>query len=79
MGRTVEHFVMNHLAETALAQGHKTLLGEFLPTAKNAPVKTLLPDFGFRNEDKMGARWILPLTSFTPLATQVRPQRTQTT
>lgn len=77
MGRTVEHFVMNHIAAAARGLGYATLLGEYLPTAKNVPVKSLLPDFGFTSNDGAGPRWTLPLTTFAPLATQVCLQGTQ--
>ncbi len=71
MGRTLEHFVMNHIAALARKSGYSRVLGEYLPTPKNIPVQTLLPDFGFK-PDEFSKLWILPLTSFTELTTQIR-------
>jgi predicted enzyme involved in methoxymalonyl-ACP biosynthesis len=76
MGRTVEHLVMNHLAERANAAGYARLLGEYLPTPKNTPVKSLLPDFGFGFDTPTAGRgesWhSLSLTSAPVQSTQVR-------
>ncbi|QIF01877.1 HAD-IIIC family phosphatase [Roseimicrobium sp. ORNL1] len=74
MGRTVEHLVMNHLAERATAAGYLRLLGEYLPTPKNTPVKALLPGFGFDSSAAgRGESWhSLSLTSAPVQSTQVR-------
>lgn len=73
MGRTVEHFVLNHLAQSARGMGFDKLLAEYRPTAKSTPVKTLLPDFGFRSADADSpeANWWLELDDFSPLPSQV--------
>ena len=73
MGRTLEHLVMNQLVERARLAGYERLLGEYLPTAKNVPVKSLLTDFGFAapTENKEKA-YVLSLTSFDAVATQVK-------
>lgn len=73
MGRTVEHFVLNHLAQTAQRMGFEELVAEYLPTAKNSPVKRLLPDCGFQPTaaDGSDAAWRLRLADFSPLPTQV--------
>lgn len=75
MGRTVEHFVMNRIAERARQAGYGRVLGEYLPTPKNVPVKTLLPDFGFKPDDSPG-RWTLALSSFAGLESTVCPHGT---
>lgn len=49
MGRTVEHFTLNHLAVLAKGKNYSRILAEYLPTPKNTPVSTLLPDLGFSN------------------------------
>lgn len=72
MGRTVEHFVMNRIGERARQAGYERVTGEYLPTPKNVPVKTLLPDFGFKPDDSPGC-WILALSSFAGLDTKVCP------
>jgi FkbH-like protein len=77
MGRTVEHFVMNHIAAMARRAGYEQLLGEYLPTPKNAPVQTLLADFGFK-ADQTTNHWTLLLTFLKDMATKVQPPlRTQ--
>lgn len=73
MGRTVEHFVMNHLARSARALGHEELLADYLPTAKNTPVKDLLSDFGFARVEGGETGWRLDLASFGEKETQVAP------
>ena len=72
MGRTLEHFVMNHLAAMARTSGYLFLLAEYLPTPKNVPVQTLLPNFGFTQTND-GGSWKLPLTINSELLTKVRP------
>ena len=62
---------MNHLVATARALGYTELLGEYLPTAKNAPVKTLLEDFGFVHDGDGGPGWSRSVTNYAPQATQV--------
>jgi FkbH-like protein len=69
MGRTVEHFTLNHLAAAAFAGGYRCLRAEYLPTPKNTPVKSLLPDLTFLHA---GTAWKLALDVFTPLVCQVK-------
>jgi FkbH-like protein len=71
MGRTVEHFTLNHVAGAARKLGYTSLLGEYLPTAKNVPVKTLLPDLGFASSEGSETRWELDLATFPGAHTQV--------
>ncbi len=75
MGRTVEHFVMNQIAAKARQASYERVLGEYLPTPKNVPVQTLLPDFGFLKNNDTGL-CSLPLTIITELLTNVSPLRT---
>lgn len=72
MGRTVEHFVMNHLVRVARQAGYERLLGEYLPTSKNAPVKDLLPSLGFKESAPgRGFFFELALKDFFDLPTEV--------
>jgi FkbH-like protein len=71
MGRTVEHFAFNHLASAARALGYDTLRAEHVPSAKNAPVKNLLPGLGFLQDARSDTFWLLALNSFTGLPSQV--------
>lgn len=69
MSRTVEHFTLNHLANAAQTAGYAKLRAEYLPTPKNTPVKSLLPDFGFT---AAGDVWEFSLAEFAPKETLVR-------
>ena len=71
MGRTVEHWVMNHIAHAAASLGYEALVAEFLPTAKNAPVKDLLPGFGFERVAGSESLWRQELARFEKKHTQV--------
>jgi predicted enzyme involved in methoxymalonyl-ACP biosynthesis len=75
MGRTVEHFTLNHLVNAARNAGFTKLVGEYLPTPKNVPVKTLLPEFGFVPEPESGVRWVLDLRTFNGVPSQVTSER----
>lgn len=71
MGRTLERWVMDHLAAAARGLGFSEITGEYLPTAKNAPVKDMLPGFGFAPEGGAGGLLRLDLEVFSPLKTYV--------
>lgn len=60
LGRGVERLVFNRLVEAAREAGASELLGRYLPTPKNAPVKDLLAGFGFSRD---GEEWRLPLSA----------------
>jgi FkbH-like protein len=71
MCRTVEHFVMNHLARSAQALGYEAILGECLPTPKNTPVRDLLAGFGFERAEAGDTLWRLELSAFEERETSV--------
>lgn len=71
MGRTVEHFTLNHLVEAARSLAYTKLIGEYLPTAKNVPVKTLLPDLGFAPSGRSETQWELNMATFPGAPSQV--------
>ncbi len=59
--RGVEQEIMNRLVETARREGAKQIIGEFIPTPKNALVADLFPTLGFSDlepssDDKPGSR-----------------------
>jgi FkbH-like protein len=68
MGRTVEDAF---LAVVARELGATILIGEFRPTAKNAPVRDLYRRLGFQplQQGSDGQRWVLDLTT-VPLRLQ---------
>ncbi len=71
MGRTVEHWTLNHLARLARELGYDAVNGEYVPTAKNVPVQTLLADFGFVPREGRVGEYMLKLSSYSDLPTQV--------
>ena len=69
IGRGVEDFTLNQVAAAARRLGYQTLVGEFLPTAKNAPVADLFPRLGFAPSDDQ--RFRLDLSGFSGAETFV--------
>jgi FkbH-like protein len=66
MGRTVEHAALCAITDLLRAEGIRRVEGEFIPTAKNAPVRDLYALQGFERvaADAGGAtRWALDLGS----------------
>jgi len=70
--RTAERFVMAGLLELARERGARTIIGEYLPTAKNGVVARLYADLGFTARDGEGCRWELDVAAApvyeTPIA-----------
>lgn len=62
--RGVEHKLLNDIVEEAREKGFKQIVGEYLPTAKNALVKHLFKDLGF--VQKNGDLWALDLEMYKP-------------
>jgi FkbH-like protein len=71
MGRTVEHRTLNEIMRLAAEQGYVSAVGEYLPTAKNVPVQTLLADFGFEPIPGRSGEAMLKICSYSDLPTQV--------
>jgi FkbH-like protein len=69
--RGMEEFTVNQMAAQARRRGLRRLAGEYLPTAKNAMVKDLLPRMGFSPKD---GRWELDLTTFQEFKTFIREE-----
>jgi FkbH-like protein len=63
IGRTVETAFLAALATAAQQRGRLGLAGYFLPTRKNAPVRTFYSQHGFEleGENGEGSRWVLNL------------------
>src|SRR5262249_42975986 len=47
IGRSVEHFIFGTLLERSRELGYQTIVGEFIPTKKNALVSGLYQELGF--------------------------------
>ena len=56
LGRKIENIVFVFLCNEAERQGVKKIIGEFIPTQKNAPAATFFPSVGFRLAAKDGVR-----------------------
>jgi FkbH-like protein len=63
IGRRIETALLRHLAEWSQEEGLSSLIGHFIPTAKNAPARTFLHDHGFQLSSKSDEieEWILEL------------------
>lgn len=68
IGRSVEEAIVALMAEEARARGSRALLGEFLPTKKNAPAQGVYERLGFAKtaESAAGATWQLDLSEAGP-------------
>ena len=76
LGRGVEQEILNVLVDRARPRGITTIIGEYLPTARNAMVAELFPRLGFARVDaepvKPGAtRWRLHVPAFTRIPTHI--------
>ncbi|HEY5301453.1 MAG TPA: HAD-IIIC family phosphatase, partial [Acetobacteraceae bacterium] len=72
LGRQVEPTTLNLIAEQARHLGARRLLGEYIPTKKNAMVKDHYARLGFtvaETTEQRGSRAILDLAAFTPAQT----------
>jgi FkbH-like protein len=72
LGRQVEPTTLNLIAQQAAKLGARRLVGEYIPTKKNAMVKDHYARLGFAvmaTEDAGGNRNILDLAAFTPAET----------
>ena len=78
LGRQVEATTLNLIAAQATALGARRLVGEYLPTKKNAMVADHFPRLGFTALDRRddgGARFVLGLNDFRPAPTFISVQQ----
>lgn len=71
LARGVEQFILNSLATHASQRGLKSIVGEYLPTAKNSLVADLYPRLGFLPLPDDEGRWRLELENFHSHPTHV--------
>ena len=72
LGRQVEPTTLNLIAEQAAKLGARRIVGEYIPTTKNAMVKDHYARLGFAvmpTDDNGGNRSVLDLAAFTPTET----------
>ena len=63
MGRLVERAVIEDVEYFAYRAGYDALRAVYLPTAKNAPVKTLYPDLGYTLETRFSGASAAPVAN----------------
>ncbi|OAN49235.1 hypothetical protein A6A04_03730 [Paramagnetospirillum marisnigri] len=74
LGRGVERFILNRIANAARAAGAKRLDGTFIPSSRNELVRDHYPTLGFTKtseQDDGTTRWSLDLASFNPLPVHI--------
>lgn len=67
--RGMEEFIINKVVETAKKNGFSHVIGEYLPTPKNAMVKDIYSRLGFSDEG--GGRFVCDVESFVPNKTYI--------
>jgi len=55
IGRGIETAMLAQIAEQAVQDGAKRLIGEFIPTKKNAPCASFYADHGFSQKESAGS------------------------
>lgn len=74
LSRGVEQHVMNHVLAAARARGAKRVIGEYIPTPKNAMVKDFYSKYGFtqiEGGDKNSTRWAMDVATYEPKKTLI--------
>lgn len=59
LNRTMENFTLNQIINWAKQRGFKTLIGEYIPTAKNQLVKNHYLNLGFKEAPERGASFFV--------------------
>ena len=76
--RGMEQTMLCELIDECRSQGIKTVIGRYIPTAKNAMVKELYGDFGFTKiaEDESGETvWSLDASTFAPPEIHIKREK----
>jgi len=66
--RGMEAFTLNTIVELARENGCSSVVGEYLPTAKNAMVRDHYSQLGFAPSDGL---WLLDVSAYTPMQTRI--------
>ena len=69
--RGMEEFIINKMVEVAREAGYRKLVGEYIPTAKNAMVSEIYPNMGFESTERENT-YILTIADFKPLHTNIQ-------
>ncbi len=60
MGRGIENGILSEILKKAKEAGVKSVVGEFIPTKKNAPCANFFSDYGFK---KIGQYWVFDMNN----------------
>jgi FkbH-like protein len=65
MGKLIENYILDYIEADLNSKGYQWLTAEYIPTAKNAPVKELYDNLGYRSLEvsSSGQRYQLDLTN----------------
>ncbi|WP_175425633.1 HAD-IIIC family phosphatase [Trinickia violacea] len=66
--RGVEDFAMNHIVEVCSSRGIRTIVGEYIPSSKNAMVERFYEQFGFTPRpvpDTNTTEWVIDVADYT--------------
>jgi FkbH-like protein len=67
--RGMENFVLNEIVNVAKQNNFATIIGEYIPTAKNAMVKDHYKNLGFARKNN---QWVLNVLDYEPRKTFIR-------
>jgi FkbH-like protein len=70
--RGVEQFIMSHVVGAAVKLGLRRVVGDYVPTAKNAMVRDFFRQFGFTRASAADSRWTLLVADYQPTETFIR-------
>jgi FkbH-like protein len=72
LGRGVEQLLMNYVVGRAAEFGAARVMGEYLPTPKNAMVRDFFAQFGFTRVAAGANEWVLDVAGYRPAETFIR-------
>lgn len=72
LARGVEQFMMNQVVALAMRMGVSRMIGEYIPTAKNAMVREFFQQFGFKHVSAASNQWSLDVRRYKSCATFIR-------
>jgi FkbH-like protein len=70
--RGVEQLMMNHVAAEAVRLSSRRVIGEYIPSPKNAMVRDFYSQFGFVRSSAAGNEWVLDAAAYRPQETFIQ-------
>ena len=62
IGRGIEEGILDYIINISKKNNVKRLVGNFIPTKKNKPSESFLPNFGFKKENNC---WVYSLKNYS--------------